>query len=191
MESKLEKPADLPKELIGKQIRAFRKSKGLTTDKLAELIGVSQSLISQIERGMAAPSLETLWKLSCHLEVDVFSFFQEPKNDRVQIIRKGGHSRLQLSRPDVWYEMLFAGTGKKQKFFKMIIEEGHTKDQPLMFHNGEECGYILQGILEVTVGDEVYTLQEGDSIMFDSTLPHSFKNAGETAAVGIWMMSQE
>ncbi|MBM7693665.1 transcriptional regulator with XRE-family HTH domain [Peribacillus deserti] len=191
MESRLEQPAELPKELIGNKIRHYRKTKGYTTDKLGELIGVSQSLISQIERGLAAPSLDTLWKLSYFLEVDVFTFFEDQEPESVKIIRQGEHRKLQMSRPEVWYEMLTPNTGKKYKFFKMILQAAQTKEQPLMFHNGEESGYMLQGSMEVTIGDQVYEIHEGDSITFDSTSPHSFKNTGSIPAVGIWMMSLE
>ncbi|PLT27939.1 helix-turn-helix domain-containing protein [Peribacillus deserti] len=191
MESKLEQPAELPKELIGSKIRYFRKNRGYTTEKLADLIGVSQSLISQIERGIAAPSLDTLWKLSYFLEVDVFSFFEEQEPEAVKIIRNGEHRKLQMSRPEVWYEMLTPNTGKKYKFFKMILQVTETQEQPLMFHSGEESGYMLQGSMEVTIGDQVYQINEGDSITFDSTSPHCFKNIGTIPAVGIWMMSQE
>ncbi|WP_409291514.1 cupin domain-containing protein [Peribacillus sp. SCS-37] len=191
MESRLEQPAELPKELIGSRIHFYRKKKGYTAGKLADLTGVSQSMISQIERGMAAPSLDTLWKLSFFLGVDVFSFFEEQEPDSVKIIRRNEHKKMEMSRPHVWYEMLAPNTGRKYKFFKMILDEAQEEDQPQMLHSGEESGYILEGMVEVSVGDEVYVLSEGDSITFDSSIPHSFRNIGSGRAAGIWVMSQE
>jgi transcriptional regulator with XRE-family HTH domain len=190
LKSKLDLPAELPKEQIGEAIRYYRKKRGLTAEKLAEYVGVSQSMISQMERGQTAPSLDTLWKLSYFLEEPVFSFFESIEDKAVTVIRKGEHKRITMSRPEVWYEMLSPNRDKKWKFFKMIIDPGENKDQPLMLHKGEESGYVIDGELEVKIEEETYLLREGDSISFESTLPHSFHNPGDKPAVAIWMMIQ-
>ena len=78
---------EFPKGEIGKRIRYLRRFQGLTSEELARLAGVSQSMISQIERGQVSPSLETLWKLSHSLKVPIFSFFETEVTTAVSITR--------------------------------------------------------------------------------------------------------
>ena len=74
-------------------------------------------------------------------------------------------------------------------FFKMIVSPGDGTEDPLMFHGGEECGFMLVGSLQLEIEGEVYFIDEGDSIYFDSSLPHRFTNDGDVDAVAVWTMT--
>ncbi|MFJ8065515.1 helix-turn-helix domain-containing protein [Psychrobacillus sp. NPDC096426] len=180
---------EFPKGEIGKRIRYLRRLQGLTSDELAKLAGVSQSMISQIERGLVSPSLETLWKLSHSLKVQIFSFFETEVTTAVSITRAGESNVVKRVRPNVSYELLSPSTGKQMSFFKMIVEPGEDLETPYLFHGGEECGMILSGCLRLELEGECHTLCKGDSIYFDSSQPHRFFNAGDENAVAVWTMT--
>ncbi|WP_144511953.1 helix-turn-helix domain-containing protein [Bacillus sp. FJAT-22090] len=180
---------EFPKEEIGKRIRYLRRFQSLTSEELAKLTGVSQSMISQIERGLVSPSLETLWKLSHSLKVPVFSFFETEETNPVIISRAGEAKTIRRIRPNVSYEVLSPPSGKQMSLFKMIVEPGEDLDTPFLFHGGEECGMMLSGCLRVEVEGGSHTICKGDSIYLDSSLPHRFINAGDENAVAVWTMT--
>ncbi|TQR21217.1 helix-turn-helix domain-containing protein [Psychrobacillus vulpis] len=180
---------EFPKTEVGKRIRYLRKSQGLTSEELAKLAGISQSMISQIERGQVSPSLETLWKLSHSLQVPVFSFFEMEESNIVKISRAKETKVVKRVRPNVSYELLSPSSGKQMSFFKMVVEPGEDLNAPLMYHVGEECGIMLKGSLRIEVEGEIHIINEGDSVYFDSSLPHRFMNLGEENAVSIWAMT--
>jgi quercetin dioxygenase-like cupin family protein len=146
-------------------------------------------MISQIERGQVSPSLETIWKMSHCLKVPVFSFFETEDQEAVTIMRKGEQQVLKRVRPNILYQLLAPSSGKQISFFKLILEPGKDIDSPLMFHSGEECGYMVQGSMRIEVDGNMYILHEGDSIYFDSNLPHRFLNKGDSLAMAVWAMT--
>lgn len=180
---------DFPKEEVGKRIRILRKSRGFTADDLAKKIGVSQSMISQIERGLVSPSLDTLWKMSHCLKLPISSFFEEDNQQHVTVFRENERFELKKMRPNITYQPLSPSNGKEISLFKLILDPGETLDNPLMFHMGEECGYVLTGTIRVTVDGQSYELHQGDSIYFDSNLPHNFVNVSPHISTAIWAMT--
>ncbi|QBP41780.1 helix-turn-helix domain-containing protein [Paenisporosarcina antarctica] len=180
---------DFPKEEVGKRIRILRKSRGFTADDLAKKIGVSQSMISQIERGLVSPSLDTLWKMSHCLKLPISAFFEEDNQQHVTVFRENERFELKKMRPNITYQPLSPSNGKEISLFKLILDPGETLDNPLMFHMGEECGYVLSGTIRVTVDGQSYELHQGDSIYFDSNLPHNFVNVSPTISTAIWAMT--
>ena len=179
---------EFPTEIVGIKIRQLRKDKGLTVEELAEKAGLSQSMISQMERGLTKPSLDTLWKLSLLLDVPLFAFFEDIQKESVTITRRQEQKTITLEHSNLQYKLLTPSAGNKIEFFELIIEPKQFQENALA-HKGEECGVILQGKLEVSVDGKTFLLHEGDSIYFDSTLPHSFHNPGEIVTIGIWAMT--
>lgn len=180
---------EFPKEVIGKRIRQCRKEIGLTVEQLGKKTGLSQSMISQIERGQVNPSLDTLWKLSYFLEVPVFSFFKNIERNPVNITRREEQNLVTMLHPNVTYRILSSTRDRKIELMELIVEPGQVSHLPSLAHKGEECGYIIKGELEVIIEDRQYYLETGDSIYFDSTLHHKFYNPGTEKAIGIWAMT--
>lgn len=178
-----------PVELVGNKIRELRKTMGLTVEELADKAGISQSMISQVERGLAKPSIDTLWKLSIYLDVPLFAFFEDIHREPILITRAENQKMITMSHSNVRYQLLAPSVGRKIEFFKLIVEPYQKKDQPLLAHKGEECGLVIQGEFEVIIENKSYHLRTGDSIYFDSTLPHCFYNPGEEVAIGVWAMT--
>ncbi|MFP3390708.1 helix-turn-helix domain-containing protein [Brevibacillus sp. SIMBA_040] len=176
----------LPIGVIGERIRSKRKESNLTVDEVAEKIGLSQSMVSQLERGKAKPSLDTLWKLSIIFDVSLSYFFEGIKKNSVFFSRREEQEILTMRHPNVKYRVLAPLTGTKLEFFEITVSPDRGEEVPLLPHQGEEGGIVLQGEIEVTIGDEKYVLKQGDSIYFDSTKPHAFRNPGKDPAVAIW-----
>lgn len=182
--------SNFPSTVIGQKIRNVRKEKGLTIEELAQKIEVSQSMVSQIERGQANPSLDTLWKVSHVLGTPIFSFFENIEHRSVQVIKKEQQKTVKMLHPNVVYRLLTRSSSlRKIEFFELQVEPFHTGNLKQLAHSGEECGYIMKGEIVVAVEHEKHHLKVGDSIYFDSTLPHSFFNPGNETAIAIWAMT--
>lgn len=173
---------------IGTKIREVRKAKKLSIASLSKLSDVSEGMISQIERNIVVPSAVVLWKIARALDRSVSYFFgEESLEDNVVMCKKGEHKRIERSNEKGYFELL-TPKGKRQiEMIKVIIYPGDSngKNNPVM-HTGEECGIVIQGKLTVEVSNKKYYLEEGDSIQFDSNLPHQYLNESDELSVSIW-----
>ena len=177
---------DVRREL-GLHVRELRQGKRLTLAQLAASAGISTSALSQIERGVIEPSLGTLWQLNDVLGSSLFDFFNRPHQERVQLCRSDERSLVQLDGYS--YQTLVQASRRRLDLFILTLEPGDEPVRPPLAHYGEECGVVTAGRMEVHVGAELHVLEEGDSIWFDSTLPHTFRAAGGTPCTSIWTNS--
>lgn len=172
---------------LGLHVRELRQGRRLTLAQLAASAGISTSALSQIERGVIEPSLGTLWQLNDVLGSSLFDFFNRPHQERVQLCRSGERSVVQLDGYS--YQTLVQASRRRLDLFILTLEPADEPVRPPLAHYGEECGVVTAGRMEVRVGDELHVLEEGDSIWFDSTLPHTFRAAGGTPCTSIWTNS--
>ena len=109
--------------------------------------------------------------------------------NRISVIHPSHRATLDASAGVHW-ERLAATPEKSVNFMKITYSPGaiSTSSGELLTHSGYEYGYVIEGQFEVTVGGEVFIIKSGESIGFDSTIPHIFRNPGETPAVGIWLI---
>jgi transcriptional regulator with XRE-family HTH domain len=179
--------------LIGQRLRELREQHRLTMRGLAELAGVSASLISDVERGRVEPSISVLKRLAGALDTTLMYFFSEsgPREDRV--VRQD--NRRLLGRPafagsfgpGVHFELASPdSTEKIEAIYGRYDVGASTGDEPVT-HEGEEWGMVLKGRLKVWVGDDIYFLDPGDAISFPSTTPHRLANAAEEVTEYIWI----
>jgi transcriptional regulator with XRE-family HTH domain len=186
-------PLDGVKALnIGQKIRELRKGKAFTLQDLSGSTGLSKSLLSQIENEIVVPPISTLLKISRALDKDIAFFFQDPDNDtKVAVVRVFERERLdtkKLGRSDggYFYESLAYKKGRKsmEPFF-VEFERKDEKDMPFYSHEGEEFMFVLEGNLEFRTTDDVYRLKPGDSLYFESDVPHSYRALGRNNAKAI------
>lgn len=167
--------------MIGAKIRGRRSEKGLSLQELAARTELTPSFLSQVERDMAEPSITSLRKIADALEVPIF-YFLMGSDDPNPVVRKEERRVLELARSGVTYELLsppdFAN--KKMEIVITRMCRGSQGGEHPVTHPGEEFIVILQGRAEVRVGEQAYTLEEGDSIYYYSSIPHHIKNVGET-----------
>jgi len=177
---------------IGKVIREFRLARNMNIKELSEKTNLTSSLISQVERDLISPSLNSLAKISSALKVPIVSFFTEATPKPWPVMRKKQRKKTTIfSSSHVIYQLLSPDPDKKIEFLLVEIkpEEDENDENELIAHSGEECGYVIQGELEVRLGKKRYYLKEGDSIYFESRIPHRFKNIGEGKVISIWAMT--
>ena len=193
---------------MGDRLRQARVSRGLSLRGLAERLGVSASLISQVETGRAKPSVNTLYALASELGIslDTLLFMDtEPPaaaddagtsveplaavvpHDPVQ--RAASRSTIRLGSGVVW-ERLTTESIRNVDFLHVTYEVGGESSPADAFqrHTGQEWGYVLSGTLTVRIGFEEFLLQPGDAISFDSATPHRLFNAGDVPARAVWFV---
>jgi mannose-6-phosphate isomerase-like protein (cupin superfamily) len=149
---------------------------------------VSKSLVSQIERGIAAPSLDTVRKLASALGVPVLTLFLEEgethgivRRDQRRIVRYPGTSAVrEVLSPDLHGRMTLVW---------VTFPPGEESDAEPVHHSGEEVVVVLRGQLEVRLANQVVLLDEGGSLTFDAQVPHVFRNPGRVPAAAISAIS--
>ena len=168
---------------LGAQIRTRRKERRLTLDALANAAGVSRSLVSQVERGLASPSLLTLRRLAEALGVPMAALFERPdgeghaprKAEERYVVRADQRKRFVASRAQVAYELLTPDIDRRIEFLRGEFPPGATipaEPGSWVAHSGEENVLVLDGMLDFYIGDELFRLGVGDSISFDCGVPH-------------------
>lgn len=177
---------------FGEKLRTVRERKKRTLKDVALEAGVSESLVSQIERNKVSPSIDTLLLIADVLDIDYEYLFSDYRQKRkVAIIRKD--ARASITRPKMMLQQLSVpGEGTAEhaiEAFSLQIDVGGEKGDREYGHSGWEFGVILKGEAELIYGNESYELGEGDSISFPSDSPHLFKNSGETMLEAIWVVA--
>jgi transcriptional regulator with XRE-family HTH domain len=198
---------------IGDRLRAERQAHGLSLRELAERLGLSASLISQIETGRARPSVSTLYALAGALGVSLDELLfldggrgvgvaatwavstelaaatgdRQPAQGPVQ--RARSRKRIRLASGVVW-ERLTAESEAGSEFLYVTYEVGGASSPEDAFqrHNGHEWGFILSGKLHVTIGFDDYELGPGDAISIESSTPHRLSNKGDRPVHAIWFV---
>jgi transcriptional regulator with XRE-family HTH domain len=180
---------------IGPRLRAQRESVGLSLRELARRIGVSASLISQIERDKVNPSVSTLYALVRELGLGMGDLFST--GEPAPAARAGpGHrvtaeERAVISLASgVTWERLTPTPDASVEFLRVIYDVGSEScpEDSLMRHGGREYGFVTGGRLGVQVGFERYDLGPGDAISFDSSSPHRLWTIGDEPAEAIWVV---
>ena len=174
---------------IGNNIREARKRKGLTLAQLAAQCRCSTSLISQIETSAVNPSFSTLKAISDALGISMamlvasnsfvngISFSLMTAKERKTLVTEGG----------VKFQLLSRGVDLSCEFILNEWPPGTSTGRERYTHDGEECGFLLEGELEVEINDTIHLMQSGDTITLVSSVPHRVSNPGKKKAVAIWV----
>jgi len=189
---------------LGERLREERARRGLTVRALAGEVGVSASMISQIENAKTQPSVSTLYAITSALGISIEDVFSPPSQtgpDPLETIR--GRRRGPLVRPPerqvltldsgVTWELLGELPPYTVDFLRVTYPPGSTSSSNggLMRHSGSEFGFLLSGELTLTLGFEEMRLTPGDAISFGSDTPHSYRNDGTEPAVGVWFVIEK
>jgi len=182
-------------EALGTRIRTERQQAGLTVRGLAGRVGVSPSLISQIERGRATPSVATLWSVADALGVSIAELFNgaEPEPLEREPTARGPvqpqETRRVITLADgIRWERLTPLSDDELDFVLVVYPPGAAScpADALTRHGGREFGYVISGTLAVEVGFDEHVLRMNDSIAFDSSMPHRLRAVGDEPAVAVW-----
>jgi transcriptional regulator with XRE-family HTH domain len=167
-------------KIVGERIKSIRESKSMTIEELAEKTALSVEQIKRIENDIDLPSLSPLIKISHALEVRLGTFFDDQSGSGPVICRKDQYSdtisfsnNATQSRKNMEYHSLSKSkTDRHMDPFIIDVAPIEKDDYVLSTHEGEEFIYILQGTMELVYGKNKYLLQVGDSVYYDSIIPH-------------------
>ena len=178
---------------IGQKIRELRMHQGMKLKELSQKVGVTASFLSQVERGVAVPSIGSLKKISDAFGISITSFFGEEEESKgaaefSPVVRKNQRKILHPS-PGVTYHLLSKNLQGKIEFLLAIYDAGASTGAVPYTHRGEECALVLKGKIEIQVGGSAYRLERDDSISFSCEIPHRVKNVGRGQAVSIWCIT--
>jgi transcriptional regulator with XRE-family HTH domain len=201
-------------EDVGRRLRAHREEQGLSLRELARRLGMSPSAISQIETGKSRPSVSTLYAIVSELGMSLDELFSgaglerpateaspkaastsrardtEPKaSDGRNVQRAGSRQAIELETGVHW-ERLTPHADPEADFLFVTYDVGGSScvGDRFIRHAGREYGLVLSGTLEVTVGFDQHVLGPGDSICFDSTIPHCLRTVGSEPVQGVWFV---
>jgi transcriptional regulator with XRE-family HTH domain len=167
---------------VGQKVRALRWQQGLKLAELAARSRLSASLLSKIERGQSVPSLPALQAIATSLDVTLSHFF--PKSPRAvpAVTRPGERVRLPElpRRKGSAFDFESLNFAAIEPILNCYWAQFRPSEQSSPHsHEGSEFLFVLTGTLEVTVAGDAHLLDEGDSVYFDSSLPHSYAHAGK------------
>jgi|SRR5574344_149220 transcriptional regulator with XRE-family HTH domain len=177
---------------FGEKLRAVREKKNLTLKAVAVKAGVSESLVSQIERNRVSPAIDTLLSLAAVLDINLEYLFEEYNRSRpVQIIRSD--ERRKMNEDDVIFEELAQPDEKDGEHtiesYYINIPAGSRTHRGSYGHLGRELGVIIEGKAKLHYENSVYDLSEGDSVSYSAGAPHTLENAGTTNLKAIWIVT--
>ncbi len=176
---------------FGEKIRTVREKKGLTLKSVAQQAGVSESLVSQIERNKVSPAIDTLLTLADVLDINLEFLFEEYHKTRpVDVIHKD--ERRQITEGDILYEEIASVKSDGQnslETYEITVPPGAQTHRGSYGHLGREIGYILEGKCRLQYENYVYDLKAGDSVSFSASAPHVLFNTGDTNVRAIWTVT--
>jgi transcriptional regulator with XRE-family HTH domain len=198
---------------LGRRLRALREERELSLRELARRLGISASAISQFETGKSQPSVSTLYAIVSELGISLDELFSgiggdqataepastparrveappPPSGSEEQHVQRAGARQAINLETGVRWERLTPQRDPDADFLYVVYDAGGSSCQGDRFirHSGREYGLVLSGKLEVTVGFDTYVLGPGDSICFDSTVPHCLRNVGTKPVKGVWFV---
>ena len=184
---------------IGAELRAEREKRNLSVRELARRVGVSASLISQIELDRVNPSVGTLWSIVTELGMKMSQVFGETPAGPEDVATPRREDRV-VATPDkrraidlasgVRWERLTPHTDPDVEFLRVVypVGAGSSPEHALVTHGGREYGYITSGTLGVQVGSDEYVLEPEASITFESSAPHRLWTIGDEPVHAIWVV---
>ncbi|HEY6835664.1 MAG TPA: XRE family transcriptional regulator [Gaiellaceae bacterium] len=174
---------------VGERLRELRRFRRATLRTIADRSGLSESFLSQVERGRSSASIASLRKIADALGVSMADLFEPDGVPGPKVIRR-------QDRPTLAFGVLGKKallTPKPLHHLEVFVGElqvgGSTGDQPYVHGDSEELVVVLSGSVQLELGGELFDLERGDSIDYRSSTPHRVSNTGEELAEVMWIIS--
>ncbi len=176
---------------IGGRVKQIRKRQAMPQKELAALVGVTPSTISQIESGSIYPSLPALFKIAQVLNAPVAALFQDRSAGADQVVFSGGGTQINFSdlpkRDLAGYRLSPADFDADAEPYLIEIPAGKKLPAHFFIHKGQEMGYLIEGGLELKIGNRLHQVGPGDVIYLTRELPSHWKNTGKVTARLLWV----
>ena len=177
---------------IGGRLKAVREARGLSQRELAARAGLTNGAISLIEQNKSSPSVSSLKRLLDVIPMSMADFFSEVEEPATPKYFYSADEFTELAPLDIGRgepapRISLRQVGDASRHNLQVLHEtyspGADTGEEMLSHVAEEAGVVISGVIEVTVGDEVRVLNAGDGYLFDSRLPHKFRNVGDRDCV--------
>ncbi|MFB7380624.1 helix-turn-helix domain-containing protein [Kitasatospora purpeofusca] len=179
---------------MSSRVRVLRKQNRLSLEALAERVGVTKSYLSKVERGLSDPSISTALKLAHALNVDVGRLFSdEVEPELITVVRADERTPMGAGTGpgDTRYEGIATGLTDKRMVPFMMHPPTDPADQPFKSHAGEEYLFVHEGTAELEFPERTVALGPGDSVYFNSALPHRCRSTGGRPAAVLVVIHDE
>ncbi|MCU1480495.1 MAG: family transcriptional regulator [Subtercola sp.] len=177
---------------IGTKIREWRNENGATLAAIAKATDLSTGYVSQVERGLANPSLETLKRLTDalgHAVAELFSNEPAAQGTTYFVSRQGQRKKIQFPGSGIMNELLSPDLQHAMEVIWVEAPSGASSGVHAHLHEGEECGVIIQGQMILWLDSEEIVLNGGDAIYFDSRTPHRWIAGDGSQLRAIWLIT--
>lgn len=175
--------------VLGDRIKAYRTTRRLTLRQLGDMIGTTASFLSQLERGLSGANTSTLMLIANALGISLADLFDEREVSPHAVLTRA-------ERPARQQRLAVAFAGRQRRPIREMevycgefAVGGSTGDVPYTHGNANEMFLVLRGRVQLTLGDESFTLEEGDSIEYSTSTPHRTINVGDTVAEVLWIIA--
>lgn len=190
--------------VLGQLLRDARRDRGLSLKAFSAQSGISEGLLSKFERGNGNPSLLTLQKIAAALDIRLSDLFHQVpsagydptdpagsalRSDQCTIVRHDDRKRLVIPYEGLAYELLSPNLQRDLAMMRCEVPVGFDGSARPFQHKGEDTVHVLTGRFEVHVAHESHVLEPGDTVTFQSSLPHWWKNVGDVPVTVICVNS--
>ncbi|MEW6081490.1 MAG: cupin domain-containing protein [Bacillota bacterium] len=173
---------------IGSMLKRLRMEKGLTLREMSSMTGLSVGFLSNLERDINSPTLSSLAKICQALNASLVTLFQEDTPSEKRVVRKAERDLLFVSKTSKAAYTSLSERNKRLQAVCITMEPGGDYGEVPLGHAGDEFGVMLEGTMEITIGGEVYLLEEGDAFYIDAYVPHKYRNTGSDRCVSLWVL---
>jgi transcriptional regulator with XRE-family HTH domain len=183
---------------LGNKLRRMRQARGLTAVELAQRARVTTGFISQLEHSQTVPSLQTLQRIAAVLGVSMAYFLLE-ENLQPQVVRKQERPTIHRGSDGSCLTLLSPLPTRHLELALCDLPPGAVSWSTARVHAGQQCHLLLHGTVRADYGNKTYHLEEGDSILWEGTLPYRLENIGPntarlliaTAPASLWKQAEE
>jgi transcriptional regulator with XRE-family HTH domain len=176
-------------EQVGRRLRSARRRRGLTLATLASRAAMSESFLSQLERGLTGASLDSLQRLTEALEIRVGDLFEADEASGPRVLRPEHRPVMELWHLGAKTLLTPRWSENLEVLICRLEPEGATGEEPYTHGDSDELFLVLEGVVDLELGGRLHRMATGDSITYRSSVPHRVINRGDGDAEGLWAIS--
>ncbi|MBI4731283.1 MAG: helix-turn-helix domain-containing protein [Chloroflexi bacterium] len=174
--------------LIGQKIKERRTEISLSLRELGVLTSLSASFLSQIENDLTDPSISSLQKIARALKVPMFTFLNGREQPE-QVVRHNARKQLSFPNPHVQFDLLTNDLNRQMAGFLIRLKSGESHHAQQLYKSTEEMMYVIEGQMDIKVGENTYRLDPGDSIYYEGSQLVLFTASGPDDLVTLCMIT--
>ena len=176
--------------VLGEKLREIRKEKKLSLKAVASKASVSESFLSQVERGLVSPSVASLRRICGALDETMSALFFSASTQAEQRLVRVSDRRMSYRPDGSAHFLLTPSMSKKLQVNQSVVAPGYSSGKEPYTHGGdEECVHVVQGSLTLDWANETFELNAGDAVLIDPKIDHRFHNHSSEPAVVLWIIS--